>query len=95
MKLFLSSAGLTNKKLIKAFERIVVLPKDKVKIALSLRLRMLRKETKDWLINDLSNLKKQKYLVDIVDISALSKDLWFPRLKESNVIFVGGGNTFI
>ncbi|MEK6845747.1 MAG: Type 1 glutamine amidotransferase-like domain-containing protein, partial [Nanoarchaeota archaeon] len=40
-------------------------------------------------------LKKENYgCIDIVDISALPKDIWLPRLKEANVIFVGGGNTF-
>lgn len=94
MKLFLSSAGLTNKKLIKAFEELVGLSGDKVKIAFIPTAANVEEGDKDWLINGLSNLKKQKYLVDIVDISSLSKDLWFPRLKESNVILVGGGNTF-
>ena len=50
---------------------------------------------KSWLIEDLSNLKKQRYgFIDIVDISALPQDVWIPRLKKANAIFVGGGNTY-
>ncbi len=29
-------------------------------------------------------------IVDIVDIAAIPKDSWLPRLKDSDVIVVGG-----
>lgn len=47
---------------------------------------------KDWLIRNFNECEKLGD-VDIVDISALPERLWLPRLKASNVIFVGGGNT--
>lgn len=94
MKLFLTSAGLSNKTLVSAFENLVGLSGDKVKIAFVPTAANVELGDKDWLINDYTNLKKQKYIVDIVDISALPKEIWLPRLKEANVIFVGGGNTF-
>lgn len=50
--------------------------------------------SKDWLIADLNNFEKRGYEVDIVDISAVPKDIWLPRLEESKVIVLGGGNTF-
>lgn len=31
--------------------------------------------------------------LDIIDIAASPKNTWLPRLEESNVIFVNGGNT--
>src|SRR5690606_14733325 len=41
------------------------------------------------------NIKKQNYgTVDIIDISALPKDIWLPRIKHANIVFVEGGNTF-
>lgn len=94
MKLFLSSAGLTNSSLIKAFEELVDIKSDKIKIAFIPTAANVEEGDKDWLINDYSNLKKQDYWVDIVDISSLPQDVWLPRLKEANAIFVGGGNTF-
>ncbi|MEK9209034.1 MAG: Type 1 glutamine amidotransferase-like domain-containing protein [Patescibacteria group bacterium] len=94
MKLFLTSAGLSNKTLVKAFEDLVGLSGDKIKIAFIPTAANFEGGDKDWLINDYSNLKRQNYIVDIVDISALPKENWLPRLEESNVIFVGGGNTF-
>lgn len=94
MKLFLTSAGLSNKTLVSAFENLVGLSGEKVKIAFIPTAANVEEGDKDWLISDYTNLKKQKYIVDIVDISALPKETWLPRLKEANVIFVGGGNTF-
>lgn len=94
MKLFLSSAGLTNESLVKAFEELVGENGDKVKIAFIPTAANVESGDKDWLINDYSNLKKQGYVVDIVDISAIEKEIWLPRLEEANVLFLGGGNTF-
>lgn len=49
---------------------------------------------KEWLINDLYNcncldLKK----IDIVDISAIEKKFWLPRIEAADILFFGGGNT--
>lgn len=95
MKLLLTSAGLSNKTIVKAFSDLVGLPNEKVHIAFIPTASNVEEEDKGWLIDDYSNLKKENYgCIDIVDISALPKDIWLPRIKEANVIFVGGGNTF-
>lgn len=95
MKLLLTSAGLTNNSIIKAFEELIDVPKDKAHIAFVPTAANVEEGDKGWLIDDLSRLKQQGYdCVDIVDISAVSKDIWLPRLEAANVIFVGGGNTF-
>jgi len=94
MKLFLTSAGLSNKTLVDTFNDLVELPAEKIHIAFIPTAANVESGDKDWLINDYTNLKKQNYIVDIVDISALPKETWLPRIKEANVIFVGGGNTF-
>ena len=94
MKLFLSSAGLSNKTLINSFENLVGEKGEKVKIAFIPTAANVESGDKDWLISDYTNLKKQNYIVDIVDISAVEKDVWLPRIQEANVLFLGGGNTF-
>lgn len=94
MKLFLSSAGLSNKTLVDSFESLAGLKGEKVKIAFIPTAANVESGDKDWLIDDLSNLKKLNYIVDIVDISAVEKDIWLPRLQEANSLFLGGGNTF-
>jgi dipeptidase E len=95
MKLLLTSAGLSNNTLVKTFSDLVGLPNNKIHIAFIPTAANVEDGDKSWLIDDYSNLKKQKYgFIDIVDISALPKDIWLPRIKKANVIFVGGGNTF-
>ena len=94
MRLFLSSAGLINPTLVNAFNKLVGIPNEKIHIAFIPTAANVETGDKDWLINDYTNLKKQNYIVDIVDISALPKKIWLPRIKDANVIFVGGGNTF-
>lgn len=95
MKLLLTSAGLSNNKISRAFSDLVGLPNDEIHIAFIPTASNVEEGDKGWLIDDYSNLKKQNYgCVDIVDISAVSKDIWLSRIKQANVIFVGGGNTF-
>ncbi len=95
MKLFLTSAGLKNKSIASALGDLVGLPKEKIHIAFIPTAANVEEGDKGWLIDDLVNLKKQGYgCVDIVDISALEKEDWEPRLRTANVIAVGGGNTF-
>lgn len=44
---------------------------------------------------DLNNLRELKpKALDIVDISALPRDVWYPRIEKAQVIVVGGGNVF-
>lgn len=95
MKLLLTSAGLSNETIVKALSDLVGLPNDKIHIAFIPTAANVEDGSKEWLIDDYSNIKKQNYgFIDIVDISALPKDIWLPRIKKANVIFVGGGNTF-
>lgn len=96
MKLLLTSAGLENKSIIKALQELVVKPFSKVKIAFIPTAANLEPGDKqDWLIKDLEILKKLNFAsIDIVDISALPKEIWLERLKEADVLFVEGGNTY-
>lgn len=50
---------------------------------------------KSWLVDDLVILKNLKpKVLDVVDFSALPKDIWQPRLEAADVLVFGGGNTF-
>ena len=94
MKLLLSSTGLSNDTIVKAFNGLVGLPSEEIKIAFIPTASNVEEGDKGWLIDDYINLKKQKYCVDIVDISAVTQDIWKPRIESANVLFLGGGNTF-
>ncbi len=89
MKLLLTSNGISNISLQDALKRLV---DGKIKIAFIPTAANSLDENKDWLIDDLVSCKNVGD-VDIVDISALGKEVWLPRLKKANVIFVGGGDT--
>jgi dipeptidase E len=94
MKLLLTSGGLRNPTLINALLELAGLPADKLKVAFVPTALNVEKGDKGWAIDQLVRLKNMGVeQIDIVDISATPKDVWLPRLEESNVIFVNGGNT--
>ncbi len=94
MKLLLTSAGLSNKTISKALEKLVGKPANKTKIVFVPTAANVEDGIKDWLIKDLCNLQNLGFAIDIVDISAVDKNVWLPRIKTADVIFFGGGNTF-
>lgn len=94
MKLLLTSAGLTNTSIIEALAKLLGKPLSGVKLAYIPTAANVEEGEKDWLINDLHTCVTVGFEVDIVDISAINKELWLPRLEAAEVLFFGGGNTF-
>lgn len=94
MKLLLTSAGLSNKTIANALTDLLGEPAKGVKLAFVPTAANVEEGDKHWLIDDYNNCRKAGFEVDIVDISALSKDQWLPRLEQAKVLFFGGGNTF-
>lgn len=95
MKLLLTSAGLTNSSIVGALRELVGKPFEESSLAFVPTAANVEKEGKEWLIDDLYNCKKLKFkTLDIVDISAIPKALWLPRLEEADILLFGGGNTF-
>ncbi len=95
MKLLLTSAGLTNQTIVKALDELVGRPLDQLKVAFIPTASNLEEGDKGWLIDDLRRLSFLKFKeIDIVDVSALPKEIWLARLKNADVFFVEGGNTY-
>jgi dipeptidase E len=96
MKLLLTSAGLENQSIINALKDLLQKPFSKSKVAFIPTAANLESGDKqDWFIEDLINLKELKFnSIDIVDISALPKEIWLKRLKEADILYVEGGNTY-
>lgn len=96
MKLLLTSGGLENKSIINALQDLVQKPFSESKIAFIPTAANLEEgDKKDWFIKDLINLKHLNFnSIDIVDISALPKEIWLERLKDIDIIYVEGGNTY-
>ena len=88
MKLLLTSAGIMNKSLVSALKELV---KGEIRTAFIPTAANVEEGDKSWLIKDYAEFQKLGE-IDIVDISALDKATWLPRLKKANVLVFGGGN---
>lgn len=95
MKLLLTSAGLSNKSISNALLELTEKPFSELNLAFIPTASNVEKGNKDWLINDLIVCKNLGFKsIDIVDISAIPKDLWLLRLQEADVLLAEGGDTF-
>ncbi|MFH0942626.1 MAG: Type 1 glutamine amidotransferase-like domain-containing protein [Candidatus Beckwithbacteria bacterium] len=94
MKLLLTSAGLVNQPIVDALGSLVQKPFSALNLTFIPTAANVVPGSKDWLIDDLYNCKKLGFKqVDIMDIAAVAKDIWLPRLKLADILFFGGGNT--
>jgi dipeptidase E len=94
MKLLLTSGGITNDMLAAELEKLVGKKFNELKIAFVPTAAFSEPDRKDWLINDLHRMQERGAAIDLVDIAQLPKNELYDRLAWSDVIFVGGGNTF-
>ncbi|MFA5023983.1 MAG: Type 1 glutamine amidotransferase-like domain-containing protein [Patescibacteria group bacterium] len=93
MKLLLTSYGLANQSIAKALLELVGKPAQETTIVFIPTAMNMARGTKDWFINDLNNIKKQGFkFIDIVDISALPKEVWLPKIENGDVLFFSGGS---
>lgn len=96
MKLLLTSAGIHNKSIGDALVCLVGKEPSETSIAYIPTAANVEIGDKDWVIDDLVRLQKfaSWKQIDIVDIAAIDKRFWEPRLREADVLFVGGGNEY-
>lgn len=95
MKLLLTSGGLTNKSIISTLRDLVQKPFNQLRLAFVPTASNIEEGDKWWLIKDLETCRKLKFKsIDIVDISALPKEIWQKRLEKANLLLFEGGNTY-
>lgn len=95
MKLLLTSSGLTNKSIVRALADLCERPFKDLKLAFIPTAANVEEGDKGWLIKDLAYGPQLGFgSTDIVDISALDAEMAMRRLKQADVFFFGGGNTF-
>lgn len=95
MKFLLTSNGLSNQSIAKALFDLVGKLASETSITFIPTAMNVGSGDKEWFIDDLYNLKKQGLKnIDIVDISALPKEIWLPRIEAADVLFFSGGNSF-
>lgn len=94
MKLLLTSGGLRNTTLVNTFLNLVNKPANQIKVAFIPTAMNAESGDKGWAIDQLIRIRDLGVTqLDIVDVSAVAKEVWLPRLEECDVIFVNGGNT--
>lgn len=94
MKLLLTSNGLSNQSIAKALFDLVGKQASETTIVFIPTAMNAARGDKGWFIDDLSNIQKQGCkLIDIVDISALPKKVWLPKVEAADVLFFSGGNS--
>lgn len=93
MKLLLTSGGLENKTMIDALRDLVGKDFKDTGVVFIPTAANVEMGDKTWLIKDLSKCIELGFKEpDVVDIAAVSQDIWQPRLENADVIMVGGGN---
>ena len=94
MKLLLTSGGITNKTIAKALLDLVGKKAEEISVAFIPTAVNPTKGDKGWFIENLYEIKQQNYkFIDIVDISALPREVWQPRLENADVLIFSGGVT--
>jgi dipeptidase E len=94
MKLLLTSNGLSNDSIANALRDLVGKEPKDTRVAFIPTAANPDRSNKKWLINDLHRILERGYNVDIIELTALTPLKIRDALEESDVIFVGGGNTF-
>jgi dipeptidase E len=96
MKLLLTSNGLSNDSIARAFQELIGKePKDaKVAFIPTAAHGQQERGNKDWLIRDQYKILEQGYYVDIVELTAIKPEKLKYILEPMDAIFVGGGNAF-
>src|SRR3989344_2564990 len=94
MKLLLTSDGITNKSIAKALFELVGKPPSETRLAFVPTAVNATPGDKSWFVQALYEIKclGLKHL-DIVDFSAVPKNIWFPMMEEADVLFFCGGNS--
>jgi len=95
MKLLLTSSGITNKSIAGALFSLTEKKPEDTTVVFIPTASNVETGDKDWLINDLLNLKKLNFKsIEITDISAIDEKIWKPSIERADVLFFEGGNTY-
>jgi dipeptidase E len=95
MKLLLTSGGITNQSMVKALGELTEKPFDKLNLVFIPTAANLEEGDKSWLIDNYIECKNLGFKsIDIVDISALPKEVWEKRMKKGDILLFGGGITY-
>lgn len=93
MKFLLTSDGISNVSIEKSLFDLLGKSAAETSVAFVPTAAMLVADDKSWLIRNLNEFVDRGFQsVDIVDISAVPKENWLPRLEAVDLICFGGGD---
>ena len=95
MKLLLTSAGISNKSIADSLFYLTKKKPEDTTLVFIPTASNVETGDKDWLINDLLNLKKLNFKsIEFTDISAVDEKIWKPSIERADILFFEGGNTY-
>ena len=95
MRLLLTSCGVTNATIARAFLDLAGGTPREISLVFVPTAANVEAGDKGWLIQDLVHLTRLNLKsIDIVDISALGKKQWIPRMEKADVLYFGGGKRY-
>jgi dipeptidase E len=93
MKFLLTSNGISNVSIEKALLELLEKPLSETKVVFIPTAANYFSEDKSWLVEDMNYFREKNFpFIDIVDLAALKKEQWLPRLEAVDLICVGGGS---
>lgn len=94
MKLLLTSGGITNKSIAKALFDLVGKRPSETSIAFIPTAANVARGDMGWFAKNIFEIYSLGLkFFDVVDISAVPKSIWLPKLEAADVLFFSGGNT--
>ncbi len=95
MKLLLTSAGITNKSILSAFEEILDAPFNQKKMIYVLTAAMIEDGSKDWTMDEMNSFYSLGFKeFDFIDVAAVPKNVVLKRFENADAIVFGGGVTY-
>jgi dipeptidase E len=93
MKFLLTSAGLMNESISNALVELTGMQNKDINVVFIPTAANLEPGDMEWLIKDYTLFSRQGFnSIDIIDIAAVGKDVWQPRLEAAHIFCFGGGN---
>lgn len=93
MKFLLTSAGITNKSIVKTLIDLVGKSANEISVLFIPSAANTVEGDKGWLIDNLVQFQNQNFKsVDILDIASASEKVWRSRMESADLICFGGGN---
>ncbi len=94
MRLLLTSGGLRHPDIVQALLDLAGRSAAELKVAFIPTALNVLGGDKRWAVEQLVTLSNLGVAqLDVVDISALPRQIWLPRLEDSHVLYVNGGHT--